>query len=67
MVSKGAMQITERLSQKRGQERLTRQVKFWTSPSEHDRLTAYAEEHGIGEGAAIRRAISLLLDEEEGE
>lgn len=63
MVSKSAEQIAERLGRKSGEERLTRQVKFWTSPSEHDRLTAYAEAHGMGEGAAIRQAISLMLGE----
>jgi hypothetical protein len=67
MVSKSAIQIADRLSRNDRQERLTRQVKFWTSPSEHSRLTTYAEENGMGEGAAIRRAISLMLDEVEEE
>lgn len=61
MVSKSATEIADRLFTKNGRERFTKQVKFWTSPSDHERLTAYAEANGLGEGAAIRRAISLML------
>ncbi|MFG1915007.1 hypothetical protein [Micromonospora sp. NPDC048898] len=63
MASNSAKEIADRLTKR--EARFTKQVKFLTSPEEHERFAAYARARGWGEGAAIRHAISLMLEGDE--
>lgn len=68
MVSKSARLITERLTKPSPTRPygagLTKRTQFWMTDGEHERLTAYAEENGVGVGEALRYAIKLLTEEE---